>query len=170
MSAIASPITSLMIVCSTVYSGADQRKHRSSASLAFVREIHRWSVNSPHKGPVTREMFPFDGVIIMFTHLHDSSGPCPPFALVTHWNGNIILKKLSPPAALKLSEWQLSMQPMAEMSSKRQHSRFNARLNLAVIAYLRTPRKCYTVKIIPGKYYVKSSFLYRISSFQSYTW
>ena len=50
--------------CSTVCSGADQRKHQSSASLAFVRGIHRWPVNSPHKGPVTRKMFPFDDVIM----------------------------------------------------------------------------------------------------------
>ena len=52
------------IVYSTVYSGADQRKHQSSASLAFVRGFHRWPVNSPHKGPVTRKMFPFDDVIM----------------------------------------------------------------------------------------------------------
>ena len=38
----------------------NQRKHQSSASLAFVRGIHRWSVNSPHKGPITWKMFPFD--------------------------------------------------------------------------------------------------------------
>ena len=38
-------------------SKADQRKHQSSASLAFVRGIHRWSVNSPQKGPVTRNIF-----------------------------------------------------------------------------------------------------------------
>ena len=66
MSAMASPITSLnlTIVYSTVYSGADQRKHQSSALLAFVRGIHRWPVNSPHKGPVTRKMFPLDDVIL----------------------------------------------------------------------------------------------------------
>ena len=40
-------------------------KPLGSASLAFVREIHRWPVNSPHKVPVTRKMFPFDDVIIM---------------------------------------------------------------------------------------------------------
>ena len=45
-------------------SGADQRKHQSSALLAFVMGIHRWPVNSPHKGPVTRKMFPFDDVIM----------------------------------------------------------------------------------------------------------
>ena len=64
MSAMVSQITSLTIVYSTVYSGADQRKHHSSASLASVRVIHRWSVNSPHKGPVMRIMFLFDDVII----------------------------------------------------------------------------------------------------------
>ena len=57
MSAIASQITSLAIVYSAVYSGADQRIHQSSASLAFERVIHRWPVNSPHKWPVTRKMF-----------------------------------------------------------------------------------------------------------------
>ena len=64
MGAIASQITSLTIVYSAVYSDADQRKHQSSASLAFVRWIHRGPVNSPHKWPVTRKMFPFDDVIM----------------------------------------------------------------------------------------------------------
>ena len=64
MSATASKITSLTIVYSTVYSSADQRKPLSSASLAFVRGIRRWPVNTPHKGPVTRKMFPFDDVIM----------------------------------------------------------------------------------------------------------
>ena len=63
MDAIASQITSLTIVYSTVYSGADQRKHERSASLAFVRGIHRGPVNSPHKWPVTGKMFPFVDVI-----------------------------------------------------------------------------------------------------------
>ena len=61
---MASQITNLTIVYPTVYSGADQRKHKSSASLAFVRGIHQWPVNSPHKRPVTRKMFPFDDVIM----------------------------------------------------------------------------------------------------------
>ena len=64
MGTMASQITSLTIVYSTVYSSADQRKHQSSASLAFVRGIHRGPVNSPHKWPVTRKMFPFDDVIM----------------------------------------------------------------------------------------------------------
>ena len=64
MGAIASQITSLTIVYASVYSGADQSKHQSSASLAFVWGIHRGPGNSPHKWPVTRKMFPFDDVIM----------------------------------------------------------------------------------------------------------
>ena len=65
MGAIASHITSLTIVYTTVYWDSDQSKHQSSASLAFVWGIHRGPVNSPHKGPVTRKMFPFDDVIML---------------------------------------------------------------------------------------------------------
>ena len=64
MSAIASQITSLTTIYLIVYSRADQRKHQSSTSLAFVRGIHRRPVNSPHKGPVTRKIVPFDDVIM----------------------------------------------------------------------------------------------------------
>ena len=59
MGAMASQITSLTSVYSTVYS-----KHQSFASLAFVRGIQWWPVNSTHKCPVTRKMFPFDDVIM----------------------------------------------------------------------------------------------------------
>ena len=90
MGAVASQITSLMIVYSTVYSDADQRKHQSSASLAFVWGIHLGPVNSPHKWPVTRKMFPFDDVImthsatayfgtmfcLMMSWFPASPGPC----------------------------------------------------------------------------------------------
>ena len=68
MGTIASQITSLTSVYSTVYSGADQSKHQSSTSLAFVWGIHRGPVNSPHKWPVTRKMFPFDDVIMVCIH------------------------------------------------------------------------------------------------------
>ena len=64
MGAMASEITSITLVYSTVYSVADRRKHQSSALLAFVWGIHRGPVNSTHKGPVTRKMFPFDDVIM----------------------------------------------------------------------------------------------------------
>ena len=64
MGAMASGIISLTIVSTTVYSGADQRKHQSTVSLAFVRRIHqdRWM----HKKPVTRKMSPFDDVIMLY--------------------------------------------------------------------------------------------------------
>ena len=62
MTMLASQITSLTVVYSIVYSGVNQIKHQSSASLAFLREIHRGPVNSPHKWPVTRKMFPVDDV------------------------------------------------------------------------------------------------------------
>ena len=68
MDSIASHITSLTIVYSIVHSGADQRKHQSFASLAFVWDIHRWPVNFPRKWPVTRKMFPLDDVIMDFNH------------------------------------------------------------------------------------------------------
>ena len=64
MSTMASQITGVTIVYLTIFSGADQRKHQSSASLAFVGGIHCWPVNSLHKGPVTRKMFPIDCVIM----------------------------------------------------------------------------------------------------------
>ena len=61
---IISAMASQIINLTSVYSGVDQRKHQSSASVAFVWEIHRWPVNSLHKWPVTRTMFPFDDVIM----------------------------------------------------------------------------------------------------------
>ena len=81
MGAMASQITSLTSVYSTVHSVADQRKHQTSALLAFVRGIHRWPVNSSHKGPVTRKMFPFDDVIMNWSFAscahHNVSTPTP---------------------------------------------------------------------------------------------
>ena len=70
MNAMASQMTSgtivyWTVVYSAVYSGADQRTHQSSAPRQdFVRAIQWWRGNSPHKWPVTRKMFPFDGVIM----------------------------------------------------------------------------------------------------------
>ena len=64
MSAVEYQITSLTIVYSTSYSGANQRKYQSSVSSAFVSGIHQVPVNSRHKGSVTRKMFPFDDVIM----------------------------------------------------------------------------------------------------------
>ena len=57
MSAMASQITIVSHFCSAVCPGADQRKHQSSASLAFVWGIHRWPEDSPHNGTATRKIF-----------------------------------------------------------------------------------------------------------------
>ena len=67
MGVMASQITSLTIVYSAVYSGANQRKPQSSTSLAFVRGIHQWLVKSLHKWPVMQKMFPFDDAIMCCT-------------------------------------------------------------------------------------------------------
>ena len=71
MGAMASQTTGLTIVYLTVCSSADQRKHQSPVSLAFVRGIHRWPGNSPHKWPVTRKMLPFDDVIMLWQLLFE---------------------------------------------------------------------------------------------------
>ena len=65
MNEIASRLTSVSMVYSTVCSGADQRKHKRSVPLALVRGSYRWPMNSPHKGPVTRKIFPLDDVIMV---------------------------------------------------------------------------------------------------------
>ena len=89
MGTMVSQIASLTTVYSTVYSGADQRKHQSSMTLAFVRGIHRGLVNSPHKWPVTRKMFPFDDVIMM-TLIHYAAllhkEPCSNMEKFLMWN------------------------------------------------------------------------------------
>ena len=82
MASTESQIIRLTIVYSTVYSDADQRKYQSSASLAFVRGIHRWPVKSPHKWPVTTKMFPFDDVIMM-----DILQPSVIVSIVAYHNG-----------------------------------------------------------------------------------
>ena len=93
MGTVPSQITSLTIVYSTVYSDADQRKYRSSTSLAFVRGNHRRPVNSPHKWPVTREMFPFDDVIMIMAHYHKAILSYP-VSLWTNYHGGLWLTEI----------------------------------------------------------------------------
>ena len=84
MSAMATQITGILLVCSTVCSGADQRIHQISASLlAIVRGIHRWPMDSPHKRPVTRKMFPF-----WWRH----HGRRAIYVLLSNWCTNILMK------------------------------------------------------------------------------
>ena len=91
MGPITSQITSLTIVYSTVYSDADQRKHQSSALLAFVRGIHRGPVNSPQKWPVMRKMFPFDDVIIHCLY-HGSWWPGDLRGIISHGSDSVHLE------------------------------------------------------------------------------
>ena len=65
MTAMASQITGVLIICLTVCSGIESKKTSKPALLTFMRGIHRWQVDSPHKGPLTRRMFPFDDVIMV---------------------------------------------------------------------------------------------------------
>ena len=72
MGANVSQITSILTACSVVCLGLHQRKHQSYASLAFVRGNHRWPVDSPHKAPVTRKIFPLDDVVVV-PNIHDNT-------------------------------------------------------------------------------------------------
>ena len=103
MDTMASQITSLTIVYLTVYSGADQRKHQSSASLAFVWGIHRGPVNSPHKWPVTRKMFPFDDVFMKeFGFAIYGDEPHMPCQNTRHWSFERRIQWISPQKGLIL--------------------------------------------------------------------
>ena len=85
----------------TVCSGTDQRKSQSSVSLAFVRGIHRWPVDSPHKGPVTQKMCPLDDITIVMRSLQGC------------YAGIMELYKYSPvPASAKwYTEWMGEFSP-----------------------------------------------------------
>ena len=69
ISATAPQIIGVLVVCSAVCSGANQQEYQRPTSLAFVRGIHRWPVNSPHKGPVTWKRFPFDDVTMYLVQI-----------------------------------------------------------------------------------------------------
>ena len=75
MGVMASQITSLTIVYSTVYSGEDQRKHQSSTSLAFVRNYqHKMASNAEnvsigwrhHENFAMHCINPFDAETVKF--------------------------------------------------------------------------------------------------------
>ena len=81
MSAIASQITSLTIVYSAIYSGADQRKHQSPASLAFVRGIHRDRTKGQQRGKCFH--------LMTSSWLANSHVPRTPNTSVSGWNGHV---------------------------------------------------------------------------------
>ena len=69
MSTMASQISSVLFVCSTICSCADQGKHQSSLATDLCKGNPPSPANSPHKGPVTRKMFPFDDIIIFMEYI-----------------------------------------------------------------------------------------------------
>ena len=96
MGAMASQSTGVSIIYSIVCFRRIPKKKQSSASLAFVRGIQRWPLNSAHKGKVTRKMFPFDDISMIMrftwtTHIspsrptyHEYSGEKLPYLFL--WN------------------------------------------------------------------------------------
>ena len=64
LTTVVSQITSVRVVYSIVYSDADQRKTSKLSVTGHCGGISPGPVNSPHKGPVTRKMFPFDDAIM----------------------------------------------------------------------------------------------------------
>ena len=101
MSAMASQTTGVSSVYATVCYGVDHRKHQCSASLAFVRGIHRWPVNSPHKGPVMRKMLPFHDVIIVVKSIK--------FSTLTASEIDMFGKLPVQPVTIILSTWRPSV-------------------------------------------------------------
>ena len=117
-------------------SGADQRKHQSPASMAFVRGIHRWPVGSPHKGPVTWKMFSFDDVIMdrgcfgkpkwqrghwcLVAHIYVINGWCTPVRrqAFTWWNADLMSKKTYGKKTLNIP-WPLSRYFHAKRCSRK---------------------------------------------------
>ena len=132
MGSMAFQITSLAIVYPTIYSDVDQRKHQSSASLAFVRGFHRGPVNSPHKWPVTRKMFPFDDVIMLMA------------LEVVDW------QLLMPPATMKRSVWPLGLNTLRSRSNGLYFAddNFNCIFYWMKIFIFRTKFHCYVFLMV----------------------
>ena len=90
MTTMASQITSLMVVYSIVYSGADQRKPKLHIT-GLCAGNSPGPVNSPHIGPVTRKMLPFDDVTMRCTEF---TGIKTSILLGQHYIRSICLRKI----------------------------------------------------------------------------
>ena len=91
------------------------RKHQSSASLAFVRGIHRWPVNSSQKRPVTRKMCAFDDVIMSVWDKRNFWSPGGP-PLADHWVAQSVLSGPLRLCAVRI--WQYSLFSMWSFDGK----------------------------------------------------
>ena len=90
MSTMAFRITSLTTVYSTVYSGTVQRKYQSSASLVFVQGIHRWPVNSPHKGPITQPLLAHHWRVHQYLLTSRFIAPPIPWGVSARWGSSFL--------------------------------------------------------------------------------
>ena len=136
----------------TVCSDADQRKHRSSASLGFVKGIHRWPVNSPHKWPVTRIFFPFDDFIMYWVVCYLSVQCTPldwhmsrPFRHVIMWPATSVItpmqqsgRQKAPHLPWERGWWQIKTQGKgiceAEKAGKEEELEFKTLLEIIIVA------------------------------------
>ena len=121
MGVMVSQITVILIVYSTVCSGADQRKHQSSTSLAFVRGNHWWQMNSLLKGPVMWKRFACEDTIMSVSKwsYQPQGFPFTETEMLSFW------QYLPHWLHWKLSKWQLPMQPVMKILSKWWHSHFS---------------------------------------------
>ena len=71
MPTLSSLVATQVVDMTTLAANDEIYHHQSSVSLAFVRGIQWWPVNSPHKCPVTRQMFPFDDIIMNYANSRD---------------------------------------------------------------------------------------------------
>ena len=142
MGAMASQITSLTIVYSTVHSDANQRRHQSCASLAFVRGIHRWPVNSPHKWPVTRKMFTFDDVI-MYMNLSQQA-----FCALTD---TTFTDQIQPSIPNAKSRHQIDVGAVYHATNARYHTIGNNLRQVLFPWYLRSVRHFHELVIFCGR-------------------
>ena len=138
MRVMAPQITSLPTVYLAVYSGVYQRKHQSPASLAFARGIHRGPVNSPHKTPVTREMFPFDDVIMIKSIL----------SIIFH---TIYRALISAYLFLLWWLWEYVYVILSLLSNRKLHSQENLRLGYETWYALHVFLRSYKTKIKRSK-------------------
>ena len=141
MSAMVSQIAGASIVYSTVCSGSDQRKHQSSASLAFVRGIHRWPVNSSHKGPVTRKMFPFDDVIMTTNCRSWSTDVRIPLAPTT----KIRMARVTLSFDLLAGKWS---SPMGYICATNEYNPWNRRRHNWMTLRIKAKVKCHCARYI----------------------
>ena len=116
MTTMASQITSLTVVYSSIYSAADQRKHQSSALLAFCAGNSPGRVNSPHKGPVTRKMFPFDDVIMHYPNQWL-------FSILTHID--VIRPQWVKPGLMRNSLWVQAVQSLGKYPERLADKQFS---------------------------------------------